>query len=103
MLNILKIDNYLKILTDEEVKDFVVISLSEYFKFSGEKLHSKLTEETNFRKLMNFWQHLVKYSKIMQSKSSDKYAHRYSIEILNLFNVEIQLMNTKPMIKSKLK
>ena len=28
---ILKIDNYLKILTDGEVKDFVAISFSEYF------------------------------------------------------------------------
>ena len=31
MLHIPKIDNYLKILTDEEVKHFVVISFSEYF------------------------------------------------------------------------
>ena len=28
----LKIDDYLKILTDEEVKDFVAINFSEYFK-----------------------------------------------------------------------
>ena len=27
----LKIDDYLKILTDEEVKDFVAINFSEYF------------------------------------------------------------------------
>ena len=32
MLHIPKIDDYLKILTDEEVKDFVAISFSEYFK-----------------------------------------------------------------------
>ena len=30
MLYILKIDNYLKIFTDEEVKDFVAINFSEY-------------------------------------------------------------------------
>ena len=32
MLYIPKIDDYLKILTDEEVKHFVVIIFSEYFK-----------------------------------------------------------------------
>ena len=32
MLYIPKIDDYLKILTDEEVKDFVTINFSEYFK-----------------------------------------------------------------------
>ena len=32
MLYIPKIDDYLKILTDEEVKGFVAINFSEYFK-----------------------------------------------------------------------
>ena len=31
MLNIPKIHDYLSILTDEEVKDFVAINFSEYF------------------------------------------------------------------------
>ena len=44
-----------------------------------------------------------KYTKIMQSNSSDKYLHRYNIEILNLFHPELQLINTKPMIKNRLK
>ena len=39
----------------------------------------------------------------MQLSSSDKYVHRYNIEILNLFETELQLINTKPMIKNKLK
>ena len=39
----------------------------------------------------------------MQSNSSDKYVYRFSIEILNLFDPELQLINTKPMIKNKLK
>ena len=38
MLYIAKIGDYLKILTDEEVKDFVAINLSQYFKFTREKL-----------------------------------------------------------------
>ena len=39
----------------------------------------------------------------MQSKSSDKYGHRYNVEILNLFDPKMQLINTKPIIKDKLK
>ena len=44
-----------------------------------------------------------KYAKIMQSNSSDKYVHCYDFEILNLFDPKSQLINTRPMIKDKLK
>ena len=37
MLYIPKIDDYLKMLTDEEVKDFVPINFSEYFKYISEE------------------------------------------------------------------
>ena len=40
--------------------------------------------------------------KIMQSNSSDNCIHRYNIEILNLLDPELQLIDTKPMIKNKL-
>ena len=40
-----KIADYLKILTDEEVKDFVVITFGECFKSMREKLFSNLGEE----------------------------------------------------------
>ena len=43
MLYIPKIDDYLEILTDEEVKDFVAINVSEYFK--------SIREEQNLRKV----------------------------------------------------
>ena len=43
MLYILKIDDYLKILTDKEVEDFVVIHLSKYFK--------SIREEQSLRKV----------------------------------------------------
>ena len=39
MLHIPKIDDYLKILTDEKVKDFVVINFREYFKSTREELN----------------------------------------------------------------
>ena len=47
MLYIPKIDDYLQILTDEEVKDFVIINISECFKSARQKLYSKLSEEQN--------------------------------------------------------
>ena len=50
MLYIPKIDDCLDILTDNEVKDFAAINVSEYFKSAREKLYSKLSEEQNLRK-----------------------------------------------------
>ena len=44
MLYIPKIDDYLKILTDEEVKDFIAINFSEYLK--------PVKEEQNLRKVV---------------------------------------------------
>ena len=51
MLYTPKIDGYLKILTDEEVKDFIAINFSEHFKSTKEKLYSKLNKEQNPRKV----------------------------------------------------
>ena len=45
MLYILKIDNHLKVVTDEEVKEFVAINFSEYFK--------SITEEKILEKFLN--------------------------------------------------
>ena len=45
MLYFPKIDDYLKILTNEEVKDFVAINFNEYFKSTR--------EEQNLRKVLN--------------------------------------------------
>ena len=35
-----------------------------------------------------------KYAKMMQSNSSDNCVHRYDTEILNLFDPELQMINT---------
>ena len=43
MLYIRKIDDYLQILTDEEVKDFIAINFSDYSKC--------ISEEENLRKV----------------------------------------------------
>ena len=39
----------------------------------------------------------------MQSNPSDNCIHRYNVEILNIFDPELQLINTKGMIQNKLK
>ena len=39
----------------------------------------------------------------MQSNSSDNRVYCYNIEILKFFDPELQLINTKPTIKNKLK
>ena len=68
MLYIPTIDDYFEILTDNEVKNFIVINFNDFFKSTTEKLYSKLSD--------------------------------YNIDILNPFDPELQLINTKPMIKS---
>ena len=92
------------------MKDLVTISFSEYFKSTREKLSSKLTEEQNLRKVakllcifLTTHDEVENYVEIMQSNSSDNCVHRYNIEILNTFDLELQLIDTKPMIKNKLK
>ena len=99
MLYIPKIDDYLKFLTDEEVKDFVVRKFSEYFKSTG--------EEQNLRKvaksLFIFLTTPNEVEKYVQLNSSDYCIHCYNIEILNLFDPELQLIKTKPMIRNRLK
>ena len=76
MLYIPKIDDYLKILTDDEVKDFVAKNFREYCKYTRKKLYSRLSEEQNLRKvsesLNNFLtapDEVEKYVEIMQSNS----------------------------------
>ena len=53
MLYIPKIGDYLKILTGDEVKDFVVNNFDEYFKSLKEKLYSQLCEGQKIKKLLN--------------------------------------------------
>ena len=98
MLYIPKIDDCLKILTDEEVKDFVAINFSQYFK--------SIREEQTLRKfgksLYVFLTTPDEVGKYVQSNSSGNCIHRYNVEILNIFYPELQLVNTKPIIKNKL-
>ena len=81
------------------MKDFVTINFSEYFK--------SITEEENIRKVAkSLYIFLITPDEVeeyVQSNSSDNSMHRYNIEILNSFDPELQLINTNPMIKNKLK
>ena len=52
MFHISKIDDYLKIWTDDELKDFRATSSCEYLKSMKEKLYSKLNEERNLGKVV---------------------------------------------------
>ena len=110
MLYIPKIDDCLKILTDEEVKDFIAINFSKYFKSTRKKLYSKLSEEQNLRKVVKFLyvflttsNELEEYVKKSQSNSSDYCVHYYNIEFLNIFDLELRMTKNKPINKNKLK
>ena len=110
MLYIPNTYDYLKILTDDEMKYIVVKNFTEYFKSMRERLYSKLSEEQSLRKvavsLYIFFttpDKVEKYPEMMQSNSFDNCVHHYHIEISNLFDPELQLINTKPIIKNKLK
>ena len=95
MLYIPKINDYLEILTDEEVKDFVAISFSEYFK--------TIRGEENLRKVAKSLYIFLMTPDKVQSNVSDNRLHHYKVEILNRFDPELRLVNTKPVMKNKLK
>ena len=105
-----KIGDYLKILTVDKAKYFVIKIFGEYFKFTIEKLYFKLSEKQNLRKVDELLyiflatpDEVEKYIEMMQSSSSDNCLCHYNIKVLNLFDPELQLINTKPIIKNKLK
>ena len=90
---IANIDGYLEFLTDEEAEDFIAINFREYFK-SIRKVSKSLYIFLTTPDEVEIY---------VQSNSSDNCVHYYNVEILNLFDPELQLINTKPVIKNKLK
>ena len=86
MLHIPKIGDYLKILADDEVKNFLVIYFGEYFKSAREKFYSKLSEEQNLRKVAELLflttsDEVQKYVAMMHSSSFDNCICHYNIKI----------------------
>ena len=78
MLYIPKIDDYLKILTGEEINDFVAINFNEYF--------TSIREEKNLRKIVKLLYVFLTTSdeveKYVQSNSCDNYIHHYNVKML---------------------
>ena len=95
MLHIPKIDDYLKILTDEEVDGFAATKFSKQFKSAR--------KEQNLRKVAKSLLYLPnntdEVEKYVQSSYSNNCIHRYNVEILNIFDLELQLINSKQTIK----
>ena len=78
MLYIPKIDDYLEILTDAEVKDSEAINFSKYFK--------SMREEQNLREVTKslsiFLTTPEEVEKYVLSNFSDNCVHHYNVEIL---------------------
>ena len=78
-----------------EVEDFIATNSSEHFQ--------SIREEQNLRKVVKllyiFLTTTDEVEKYVQSNSSDNCVQHYNVEILNLFDQELQLINTKPVIK----
>ena len=92
MLDIPKINDYLEILTDEEVKDFVATDFIETTR-----------EEQSLRKFAKSLYIFLTTPDEVQSNSSDNCVHHYDVAILYLCDPDFQLIDTKPVIKNKLK
>ena len=80
MLYVPQINDYLEILTDKDVKGFLAINVSWYFKY--------ITEGQNLRKATKliyiFLTTSDELEKYVQSNYSDNCAHHYNVEISNL-------------------
>ena len=90
MLYIRKIDDYLEIVTDEEVKYVIVINFSEYFK----------SIEEDLRKVAKLLYFFLTTPDKAQSNYFDNCINHYNFNILNLFDSELQFIDTKLVIKT---
>ena len=82
MLHIPKIDDYIKILTDEKVEAFVAINFSGYSKSIRKKQNLRRVA----RSLYIFLTTPDEVEKYVESNSSDNCIHRYDVEIFNISN-----------------
>ena len=60
-----------------------------------------ISEEQSLRKVAKLLYFFLTIPDEVKSNSSDNFMHHYNVEILNLFDPELQLINTKPEIKNK--
>ena len=70
--------------------------IADYLKIYKRKLYSILKKNRKVAKSLYMFlatpDEVGKYTKMMQSNSTDNCVHRYNIMILNLFNPELQLI-----------
>ena len=83
---------YLEISADKDVKKFVAINFSE-----------SISEMLNLRKVGKSLHIFLTTADEVQSNSSDDCIRHYNVVILNLFHPKLQLINTKPVLKTKSK
>ena len=62
------VSEYLKILTNREIKGFLTINFGEYFKLTRAKLCSKLDEEKSLREVIKLF-----YTSSAASNEEEKY------------------------------
>ena len=93
MFYIPKTDNYLQILTDDEVKNFVAVNFGEYFKSMRKKLYSKLNEEQNLKTYG--LDHAIEFF-------YNSICH-YNFKILNLFYTKSKIEKKLKVLLSELK
>ena len=96
MLNISKINYYIKIFTDEEENNFPVVNFSDYFKTIREKQNLGKVAKSLYIFLTTPGE-VEKYDQIILI-----IAYVTIVEILTFFDPELQLVNTKPVLKIKL-
>ena len=70
------------------MKDFVAINFSESIK-----------DEENLKKVIKSLYFFLATPDEVQSNSSDNYIRHYNVKMLNPFDPELQLINTKTVIK----
>ena len=55
------------------------------------------------KNLLKIWKKHRNHKIMIQSSSSDQYIRHYNIQVLNPFDPDLQLINTKMVVKNKLK
>ena len=84
------------------MKYFVATNFSKYFKSIREEQNLRTVAKSLYIFLTRP-DEVENYVEIKQLNSFDNCLARNNVEILNIFHPELQLINTGPIIKSKLK
>ena len=81
------------------MKDFVATNFSKYLKSTRKEQNRRKVAKS----LYIFLTTSDEGRKIYETNASNNFVHHCNAEVFNIFDPELQLINTKPMIKRKLK